>query len=52
MRLQKFGQEPKGKSFDWNDEILELVRKKFTTQTIFDKYVLPALEKAKAMNRR
>jgi hypothetical protein len=48
IRLQSFGHGPKEPVFDWREETLDLVRKKFTTQRIFDVYVAPALEMAKA----
>jgi hypothetical protein len=49
IRLQKFGAEIKGPVFDWREETIELVRKTFTTQKIFDNYVAVALNKARGM---
>jgi hypothetical protein len=34
--------------FDWREEVLEKVRAEFTTQILFDKYLMPAWEKAMA----
>jgi hypothetical protein len=51
IRLQSFGHGPKEPHFDWREETLELVRKKFTTQAILDHYLIAAWNKAKAAKK-
>ncbi|MFP3041210.1 hypothetical protein LQZ19_05245 [Treponema primitia] len=52
IRLQSFGKEIKAKHIDWNESILLKVRAEFTSQKIFDSYIMPALKKAQERSKK